>query len=358
LAGVAGDVLGLKTSGDLFVGILESRTVADDLISKFNLRRVYWDRRIENARNDLARRTDISADRKSGIITIGVTDHNPERAAAMAREYVEQLNLLLVTLNTSAAHRERVFLEDRLKQVNQDLEAAEKKLSQFSSKNATLDLKEQSVAMVDAAARVEGELIAAETELQGLRQIYSDSNVRVRSVQARIDELKRQIQRVGGTNSVASDTNGQYVDSLYPTLRSLPILGVEYADFYRETRVQEATFAMLTREYEMAKLEEVKELPSVRILDEPNVPGQRSYPPRLLIICLGSFLAFSAGIAYILLFERWRGMDPQDPGKLFATELWIRVKEHASRVRENGSRAEGLVRSSLDTQSKSNGDQE
>jgi capsule polysaccharide export protein KpsE/RkpR len=329
LAGIAGNVLGLKTSSDLFIGVLQSRTVQDDLINKFNLRSVYWDKQMADARKDLSRRTDITADRKSGIITIVVTDHDPHRAAAMGHEYVEQLDTLLVRLNTSAAHRERIFLEERLAEVTKDLESSEKSLSSFSSKNATLDIKEQSAAMVDAAAMLEGQLVAAQTELGALKQIYGDGNVRVRASQARIDELKRQIQKIGG-KSEASDSADQYVDSLYPTLRALPLIGVKYADLYREVKVQEATFAMLTREYEMAKVEEAKELPSVRVLDEPEVPTKRSFPPRLLLVAMGAVLAMVAAAVVILVTERWKSIDPDDPGKLLAVDVWLQMSRHAN----------------------------
>ena len=339
LTGVASDVLGLKTSSDLFIGILQSRTVEDDLINKFDLRKVYWDRKMEDARKELAKKTDISVDRRSGIITINVTDHSPQRAAAMARQYVDQLNLVLVNLNTSAAHRERVFLEGRLMQVKQDLEVAEKNFSQFSSKNATLDIKAQGVAMVEAGATLEGQLIAAQTQLEALRQIYSDNNVRIRSVQARIDELKRQLQKIGGKTGGASDADDQYVDSLYPTIRKLPLLGVNYADLYRETRVDEATFEMLTQEYELAKVEEAKELPSVKVLDQPDIPGKKSFPPRPAIVALGACLSLCFGILFVFGTESWRAIDPQDPGKMLASEVWIQLKEHGPWIAANGSGA-------------------
>src|SRR5437879_7251667 len=109
----------------------------------------------------------------------------------MAQEYVSELNVVVSQLSTSSAHRERVFLEERLAQVKQDLEAAEKDFSEFASKNATIDIQAQGRAMVESAASLEGELIAAQTQLQGLRQIYADSNIRVRATQARINELTR-----------------------------------------------------------------------------------------------------------------------------------------------------------------------
>ncbi|OLE14773.1 MAG: hypothetical protein AUG89_00530 [Acidobacteria bacterium 13_1_20CM_4_56_7] len=152
LGGVATDLLGLKSTSDIFVGILSSRTVQDKLIHQFDLKKLYWDRRMEDARRDLAEHTGVSVDRKSQIITVSVTDHDPKRAAAMTQAYVEELNRLVAELSTSSARRERIFLEERLKAVSHDLEAAEKDFSQFASKNAAIDIKEQGKAMVEAAA--------------------------------------------------------------------------------------------------------------------------------------------------------------------------------------------------------------
>ncbi len=167
LGGVASDLLGLKSTSDIFVGILSSRTLQDKLIQQFDLKKLYGVSRMEDARNNLAERTGIGVDRKSQIITITVTDHDPKRAAAMARAYVEELNRLVAELSTSSARRERLFLEERLKAVNQDLEAAEKEFSQFSSKNTAIDIKEQGKAMVEAAATLQGQYIAAQSELEG-----------------------------------------------------------------------------------------------------------------------------------------------------------------------------------------------
>src|ERR1700730_1281294 len=108
---------------------------------------------------------------------------------------------MVTTLNTSSAHKERIFLEERLVQVQQGLEDAEKDFSQFASKNSAIDVKEQGRAMIGATAELEGQLIAAQTELEGLRQIYTSNNVRVRSAQARIDEYRRQLQKLGGNPS-------------------------------------------------------------------------------------------------------------------------------------------------------------
>lgn len=322
LGNLAGNVLGVKTSGELFIGVLQSRTVEDALISEFNLRKVYRDRRWKKARADLESNTDIQNDRKSGIISIAVTDKSPQRAAAMAAAYVTELDRVVTNLNTSSAHRERVFLEGRLQQVQANLEADEKAFSQFASKNTAIDVPQQGKAMIEAAASLEGQLIAEQTELQSLRQIYTDSNVRVKSMEAEVASLRQQLQQLGGKGGAAPTDSAQDDSSLYPSIRQLPILGVTYADLYRRTKVQEAVFETLTKEYEMAKVEEAKETPSVKVLDPPNIAERPSSPNRWLIIFGGGALCFLAAGAWILIESKWNEVAPDDPGKLLAQEIF------------------------------------
>lgn len=342
LGSMAGDLMGLKNSSDLFIGILRSRTVQDDLINKFDLKKIYWDRRMEDAREDLDKHTDFSTDRKSGIISIQVTDRNPQRAAAMAGEYVSELNRVVIELNTSSAHRERVFLEDRLTRVKQDLEAAEKDFSQFASKNTALDVPAQGRAMIEASAELEGQYIAAQTELESLRQIYADGNVRVRAMQARVDELQRQIEKnLGGRPGTLPPTSGEGRTSLYPSIRELPALGVSYADLFRNIKVQEIVFQTLTQQYELAKVEEAKETPSVKVLDPPNVPEKKSFPPRLLIIAAGTILAMVCGVYWVFGKQSWDETDQGDPQKVFALEVIHALQAYSPLATTNGANGNG-----------------
>jgi uncharacterized protein involved in exopolysaccharide biosynthesis len=335
LGALGGDLLGMNTSADLFAGVLESRTVQNDLIAKYDLRRVYGKRRLVDARKELARETDIAIDRKSGILTIQVTDHDPKRATALAEEYVAQLNNVVTQLNTSSAHRERVFLEDRLQQVKAELETAEKDFSKFSSKNGAIDIKEQGKAMVEAAAILEGQLIAAQTELQGLRQIFTDQNIRVKTMQARIAELRRQLEKMGGKAESDGAAPSQE-DEMYPSIRRLPILGVTYADLYRRMKVEETVFETLTQQYEIAKVQEAKEVPSVKVLDPPEVPEKKVFPPRTLLTLLGALIAVAIGIGWVFANDGWEKMDPQDPGKLLVLDMARSVKPQFEYVAQQG----------------------
>jgi uncharacterized protein involved in exopolysaccharide biosynthesis len=340
LSALAGDAFGLniaanllgKSSGELFVGILRSRSVSDDVINRFDLKRVYWLHNYDQVRKKLTSRTDISEDPKSGIISISVTDRDRERAAAMAQFYVDDLNRLVAQLSTSSAHRERVFLEQRLEAVKADLDAAAIEFSQFASKTTAIDIPEQDKAIVESTARLQGELMAARSELSGVEEIYSENNVRVRSLRARISELQRQLERLGGKYAGVQGRTTQGDASVYPSIRELPLLGVTYADLDRRVKTQEAVFRILTEEYNRAKIEEVKEIPTVRVLDPANVPQEEFFPPRFALAGVASMLVTLTAIVWVLTTAYWSGLDAGDPAKVLFDDVVRDIKTYRSQA--------------------------
>jgi capsule polysaccharide export protein KpsE/RkpR len=318
LGGVASELLSLKNTGSLFVAILYSRTISDRLIEQFQLASVYHTKLIEDTRIALWEHIDISEDRKSGVIGITVTDKDPRRASGMAEAYVTELNRLVAEVSTSSARRERIFLEDRLRTVKATLDMATARFSEFSSSNTAIDVPAQGKAMVEAAARIQGELIFEESELRGLEQIYAPGNVRLRAHRARVAELKQQLQKLAGSDSPSEVKNDH---SAYPSIRKLPLLGATYFDLYRESRLQETLYQLLTQEYELAKVEEAKQIPTVTVLDAAVVPTKKSYPPRRQIVVSGTLLTLAVTVVWIYLRRWWSGIVPDDPGRELAEEM-------------------------------------
>jgi hypothetical protein len=195
--------------------------------------------------------------------------------------------------------------------------------------------------MVEAAATLQGQLIGAESELQGLRQIYTDNNLRVSSLRARIDELKHQLERIGGKGEGGPARSVEQADPLYPSIRKLPLLGVTYADLYRMTRVQEAVFETLTKEYELAKVQEAKEIPTVKVLDPPNIPDKKSFPPRTLIVVLGTAFGLAIGTTWIIGRRSWEQTDSSDPRKALAQEVFATVWAGVPGFAKNGASRNG-----------------
>jgi uncharacterized protein involved in exopolysaccharide biosynthesis len=326
LMGLASQLLGLNTSGDLFVGVLRSQTAEDRIIDKFNLMEVYSDRYRKDAREDLESNTEIKTDRKTGIISISVEDRRPERAVEMAKAYVEELNQVLAEANTSAAHRERVFIEARLKKVKQELDSSAKEFATFASQNAAIDVPDQAKAMVAAAADLQAQLIAAQSELKGLRQIYTDNNVRVKSLGANVAELERQLGKFAGKDVDPTKDSSLAKGELYPSVRQLPLLGVKYLDLYQRSKINEAVFELLTKEYEIAKIQEAREVPSAQVLDVATIPEKKSSPHRLLIMLAGLLLGFLFSSAWVVGRVAWEQMDSDDRRKVLAQDVFSTVR--------------------------------
>jgi capsule polysaccharide export protein KpsE/RkpR len=311
---LSGGLMSTRTPGATFIGILDSQTAQDDIINRFDLRRVYHRKFYFDTRKILTERTAIVEDKKSGIISIAVTDRDRYRARDLAEAYVEELDKLVNKVSTSSARRERIFLEGRLQSIKTDLDASSRALSQFSSRNATMDPQKQGEATVEAAGKLQGELIAAQSDLSGLKAQYTDDNMRVREVRGRIDELQRQLRKMSGAGD---NVNGADLtaDQLLPSVRKLPLLGLTYYDLYRQVTMQDTIYQTLTKQYELAKVQEAKEIPTVKVLDEPGVPERKSSPPRGIIIVLGFVLSALVGTTWILVSVLWDLTDDSHPVK-------------------------------------------
>jgi uncharacterized protein involved in exopolysaccharide biosynthesis len=342
-------LLALKTPGAFYIEIMKSRTVQEKLIDSFDLRRRYtvlgrWFPRAYNSRfahwlqpdyyttrKKLNSFTDFEEDKRSSVITLTCTDYDPQTAADIANAYVKELNRLATDLNTSDAHRERVFLEERLKAAKQDLDQASLALSQFSSKNSVMDPQNQGKTTMDAAARIQSELIVSESRLKGLQQIYSDDNVQVRTLKAGIRELQNQLKKLMGSGTAAVDS------ALYPSMRTLPILGYQYADLYRQAKIQETLYEFLTQQYEMAKIQEAKELPTVRVMDIATKPERKSGPIRLLITGLSVMGGLALAFCWVFGRNSWEQMPGHDPRRLLAAEVSSDVKAFMRKIRGGNS---------------------
>jgi uncharacterized protein involved in exopolysaccharide biosynthesis len=328
LSSLAGSLLGGRNSSALFVDLLRSSTISGALIERFHLQQAWHKRyRVDTAKY-LARHSTIVDDKRSGVITVEVQDTDPRRARDIAQGYLDELNVLLNRTSISAAHQERVFIERRLKGVEADLEQAQAALSDYSSTHTTIDLPNQTRAMVDAAARLQAEQIAAESEVDSLRLIYGDTNVRLRAAEARAAELQRQLVKMSGTSAPLpkdGDKNADEADAnngdLYPPLRQLPRLAVPYANLYRRVRVEETIYELLTQQYEIARIQEAKDVPVVSVIDMPGIPEKKSFPPRLLVALILTMFAAAVSAACLLFLHRWRLVSSDDPRKILARRI-------------------------------------
>jgi uncharacterized protein involved in exopolysaccharide biosynthesis len=313
-----GAALGLRTQSGLYVAILGSRTVQENLVKRLDLMKYYKASSIEDARRVVAADSSIAENAKNGVVTIKVKAASPSLAFEIAKGYIDELDRFVAQNSTSAARRERIFLEGRLSQVKKELDESTKALSHFSSESRTFDVPTQGRFMVESRVKLQDQMVLMHEELAALRQTYSEDNVKIRTVRARIVELQRQIDKMMGT---PGETQFDGKESDYPSVSELPALGNTYSDLQRHIRVEEVLWDSLTRQYESSQVQEAREIPSVRVLDPANVPQRKDPSGRRAVLMLGVLVSFIAACVAVLGTEAWNDLPDEDERKRLMNDV-------------------------------------
>ncbi|MBW1982733.1 MAG: lipopolysaccharide biosynthesis protein [Deltaproteobacteria bacterium] len=313
LGSLASSFLGGGTTADLYVGILKSRTVADALIKKFNLKELYDKTHLEDVYDELADRSKIEVSRTNQIISVSVEDQDPVRASEMANTYIAELDRITRRINITQGHRKRVFLEKRLEKVKEDLAKAEQNLKEFQEKYKLVSLEDQAQVAIEGAAKIKGEIIAAQTELEVLKQFGTERQNEAIMLKSRIAELQKQLGMIEQGNPVKPflKMNGSSSNFFIP-FNELPALGMQLLRLTREAKIQEKVFELVTSQYELAKIEEARDVNTIQVLDNAVPPDKKSSPKRALIVLISTFLAFFMAALAAFFQEYLNNLKVQD----------------------------------------------
>ena len=310
LAGAAGGTLGIKNPSDQYVGMLKSRTVADALIVRFHLQKLYDQEFLTQTRKMLENASDITAG-KDGFITVQFSDKDPKLAAEVANAYVDELDKLTQILAVTEASKRRLFFERQLKATKDALSNAENSLKQTQQKTGLIQLDKQGEAVIAAIADLRAQIAAKEVELAAMHAFATNSNPDYRQLLEVISGLKVQLSKVERDNVAG---NG---DVMVATAK-LPELGLDYMRRARDVKYQETLFELLSKQYEIAKIDEAKDAAIIQVVDKAVIPERKSKPKRALIVILATMLAF------------------------FITVLLAFVKEANAKARDNPESAQQL----------------
>ncbi|ULA68239.1 MAG: GNVR domain-containing protein [Nitrospira sp.] len=284
------------TPTDVFVSILKSRVMADDVIAKFNLMDRYREKTMVDTRKELEDHLRITVT-KEKVIKVAVEDIDPQIAADMANFYVANLDRVNRTVTVSKAGQNRAFIERRLTETVESMAKAEEALRDFQTKNKTVAVEAQAKVMIEAAAILQGQITAQEVQLQVMGSYLSPDNPDLARIRSNVEELKKQLTIMGS----GKDGKGMVLgDRLHPAMTNVPDLALQFGRLFRQVKVQETLFTLLTSQHEQAKIAEARDTPTVQVLD-PAVPADKRSRPRLLLnlavacvlsIVVGVFLAF------------------------------------------------------------------
>lgn len=299
LGGISG---GIGSSSDLYLGILKSRSVADSIIAKLDLKKELKNDNPDKLRFALQSMVKFQSG-KDGMITIAADNKDPKLAAQLVNTYIDELQKKSLQLNLTKASTERSFLEKRLAVVKNDLKNAEEEMKRFQELNKTIKADSQAAAAIAGVANIKAEVVTKEVKLAALRNSMTDEAPEVRSLLASIAKLKSQLSVMSG----GGDGSG-----VIPGVGAAPGIVVEYFRKLRELKVQEAVFEQLTKQFELAKLNEARDSSSIQVLDEAVVPTEKSKPQRSMIVILATVTAFFCSILLVFIKEYLSKLTPED----------------------------------------------
>jgi uncharacterized protein involved in exopolysaccharide biosynthesis len=283
--------LGFRNPADLYVGILNSRTISDALIARFHLQQVYGRDSLVDTRKRLARYVDIIAGRDT-LIHIAVEDHDPKRAADLANAFVDELHAQNSTVAFSAAAQRRLFFQQQLASEKDALVQAEIALKQSQETSGLMSPPGQVAELIQNDALINAEIASREVLLQALRSYATEANPQVVMLQQEIATLRSQQNRLktgAGAGSV-----------LEVPSRRLPEAALEQIRRLRDLKYHETLFELLSRQYEAARIDEARQAQVIQAIDRAIPPDKRSGPPRALLILLGSLAALSGSVLFAL----------------------------------------------------------
>jgi uncharacterized protein involved in exopolysaccharide biosynthesis len=312
LAGVGGG--GLKSSGDLYVAMLESRPVQDALVDRFNLVARYNAEFRQDARKALSQASVIKTDKKSSLLSVEVDDEDPKVAANMAMAYVEELQKMTNSLAISEAARRRLFFEKQLEQAKENLKNAEVALQSTQEKTRILASPGQMTAIFTAIAQLRGAIAAKEVEINALKTFATPQNPDLKVAQQELATLRSQLDRL------QRDHPSEAGDYMVPSGR-LASGGIAFVQATRDVKYYETIFELLAKQFEIAKIDEAKESTLIQVVEKAVPAERKSKPKRALIVILTVLSSFMVAILFAFIKEAFANSQKNADSVRRMTEL-------------------------------------
>lgn len=294
-------------SPETFLEILESRTLRERIIRRFDLLRQMKVKGMDAALGEFRRRVTVDM-HDTGAISVRVLDRDRAQAAEIANAMVAELDSMNVELRIYRARRARQYLERQLAETRTWLVSVEDTLASFQSQNLVVSVDEQAKAAIEAVAALEARAMELKIQRGVLEGYASESNPELRAVSRELSEVESQLRRVehgGGDGSFSG----------------LPRLGVRYARLLRDVKVGETLLAFLTQEFEDARLEEAKDTPVVQVLDRAVPSDLRAKPKRKNIVVSATLVTFIVALSVAVAADRY-GAHASDTDRRRWRQVW------------------------------------
>ncbi|MCR5347734.1 MAG: hypothetical protein K6E38_08145, partial [Fretibacterium sp.] len=289
------DLAGLPTTatgGQMMIGILKSNTVVDAIIDRFNLMELYEEEfRLAMRKTVVKSILEAEEDAESGIVTVAALDEDPVRAADLANAFVEELQKKLQGLSLTEAGQRRLFFEAQLKQAQQVLSDAEDAMLRYQKESGVVVLGPQMQALLDSITQLRDQIAAKKVQISSLQTYAKQDNPQLKVARSQLAAMNRELKQL-------EEQQKQRAGEVLSTMGEAPETSLEYGRYARELRYASATYDVMLKQFEAAKLDEAKDFSTVQIVDTATPPDYKYKPSRALICIIGTLLGFLLGCGW------------------------------------------------------------
>ena len=268
---------GVSSNAQIYLAVLKSRTVADRMIEEFHLDQRYKAKNLEVARRRLGAASKFRLT-SNGLIQVSVEDEDPQVAADMTNAFVRHLDQLNRTLRMGEGRQTRVFVEERLQATEARLRSAEDSLLNFKERHPGVVLPDNIIAAESATANLLAQRVAIGAELEELKSWFHP-------------DAPLLIQKEGAVNAFDRQ------------LEDLPYLELELGRLFRNFKIQEKVFELLTAQFEEARIRENRDVATVEVLDAAVPPLRKSFPRRGIMTMAACAFSIVSGLILVVSVE-------------------------------------------------------
>jgi len=321
-SGLATDALGIKTPGELVVGLVNSRNIQDRLIKRFDLVKRFEAENTEATRLTLSNITSANTDTKTGLVNISVMNEDPVFSSNLTNAYVNELQNFIQEIAISDVAQKRLFLEDQVKETHIKLLQAENDLMKYQEKTGIIDAKSQASAVMENVADLRATIASKEVELNTVKTFATGNNPKVRSLKAELEGLRDQLSQL----QAKTESDPSYAVGL----NELPDAGMEYLRKLRDQKFYETLYGMLLKQFEQAKMAEAQEPAIIQVIDEAVPPQIKTKPNRKLIVVLAIILGLFLSVfsSFVLEFISRASDHPERKEKMNVLKAHLGIRKH------------------------------
>ena len=285
---------GGRTEGYSFLVILNSRSVKDSLIKKFNLAKVYEipDTLKSEVYKALEENLDITNE-KEGNYTVTIYDKNPQRAAEMTNYYLEIANNVAQNIFRIEATTSRLYIESRLEAIDSVLTQISDSLKIYSKQKFVFSPLDQAKAVSSAYADLKAQEIQQDVVYELMKNKFGETDPYTLNQKKLLENLKSKVND-------AENKSGFFGN--FPLTEAAGV-GIEYLRLYTSYEIYFKVKGFLMPMLEDARLDESRNTKSLIVVDKAVPADKKAYPKRSLIVLGSTFGVFILSLLFILLIE-------------------------------------------------------